>query len=135
MLKKLLVLGVSLCISQFAVADIATDVANNVSTQQATQNAKDSDVSAEDAVLALIAAGVNPIQAVNTVSNVYALTPAQKDSIITAAINALPAGTNTTPLVALYSPQGGRRLAYGPVGTQGVGGAGGGGGGTPVSPN
>ena len=134
-LSKLLILLVSLSFSQFAAADIATDIADGVKTRLATQTAKDDNVTAEDAVVELIKAGVNPVDAVVTVRDVYGLTPLETDNIITAVINALPPGANTTPLVALYSTGGGLRLAIGPVGTQGIGDVGGSGEGTPTSPN
>ena len=125
-LSKLLILLVSLSFSQFAAADIATDIADGVKTHQATQNAKDSNVTAEDAVVALIAAGINSVEAVAMVSNSYALSPAEKDSVITAAINALPPGTDIAPLVALYSSQGPEGISF--IASFS-------GGGTPVSPN
>ena len=81
----------------------------------------------------LIKAGVNPVDAVVTIRDVYGLTPEQTDKVISAAINSLPAGTNTKQLVALYSTQGGQRLLVGQIGKQGIGGSGGSGGGTLVS--
>ncbi|MCK5498149.1 MAG: hypothetical protein KAI77_03060, partial [Gammaproteobacteria bacterium] len=103
MLRKLLILAVSICFAQFAIADIATDIASGVESLPTTQNAKDDNVTAEEAVVQLIQAGVDPVDAVNTVRIVYGLTPLETDSIITAAINVLPPDTNTVPLVALYS--------------------------------
>ena len=134
MVRKLLILSVSICFVQVAIADIATDIASGVESLPTTQNAKDDNVTAEEAVVQLIQAGVDPVDAVNTVRIVYGLTPLETDSIITAAINVLPPDTNTVPLVALYSTGSGIRLAIGLVGTQGIGDVGGSGGGS-VSPN
>jgi len=125
-LSKLLILLVSLSFSQFAAADIATDIADGVKTRPATQTAKDSNVTAEDVVVELIKAGVNPVDAVVTVRDVYGLTPLETDNIITAAINALPPGTDIAPLVALYSSQGPEGISF--IASFS-------GGGTPVSPN
>ena len=134
-LRKLSILVVSFCFSPFAVADIATDITNGVESLPTTQNAKDDNVTAEDAVVQLIQAGVDPVEAVETVRIVYGLTPLETDSVITAAIKALPPGTNTVPLVALYSTGSGLRLAIGSDGRQGIGNTGGSGGGSSVSPN
>ena len=75
MLRMLLILVVSLSFSQFTAADIASDIANDVKTNLATQNAKDANVTAEAAVVELIKAGINPVDAVVTIRNVYGLTP------------------------------------------------------------
>jgi len=91
MLRKLLILLVSLSFSQFAAADIATDIADGKSTLEATTNAFNADpqVSAEDALVALIVAGIKAEDARKVVSEVYSLTTAQMIVIITAAINSL----------------------------------------------
>ena len=133
MLRKLLILVVSFSFAQFAIADIATDIGNGVKIRPTTQNAKDEDVIQEDAVVGLIQAGVDCVVAVQSVRDVYGLTPLETDSVITAAINS-SSTCNTVPLVALYSTGGGLRLAVGPVGTQGIGDVGSSGGGS-VSPN
>ncbi len=141
MLRIFLILVFSLGFSQFAAADIASDIANDVKTRTATQNAKDANLTAEAAVIELIKAGVNPVDAVLAIRDVYGLTPEETDKVISAAINSLPPGSNTTQLVALYSTQGGQRLLVGQIGKQGIGGSGGSGGGTlastgsSVSPN
>ena len=121
MLRIFLILVVSLGFSQFAAADIASDIANDVKTRPATQNAKDANVTAEAAVVELIKAGINPVDAVVTIRDVYGLTPEETDKVISAAINSLPPGANTTPLVALYSATGGQRLLVGQIGKQGIG--------------
>ncbi len=133
MLRKLLILVFSFCLSSLAVADIATDIANGVEVEPTTQNAKNDDVVQEDAVVELIQAGISCVVAVHAVSNVYGLTPLERDSIITAAINTTQI-CDTAQLAALYSVGSGLGLAVGPVGTQGIGDIGGSGGGT-VSPN
>ncbi len=133
MLRKLLILVFSFCLSSFAVADIATDIANGVKVEPTTQNAKNDDVVQEDAAVELIQAGVSCVVAVQSVSNVYGLTPLETDSIITAAIDSSQT-CDTAQLVALYSTGSGLGLAVGPVGTQGIGDTGGSGGGS-VSPN
>ncbi len=132
MLRKLLILVFSFCLSSLAAADIATDIANGVEVDPTTQNAKNDDVVQEDAVVELIQAGISCVVAVHAVSNVYELTPLERDSIITAAINTTQI-CDTAELVALYSVGSGLGLAVGPVGTQGIGDIGGSGGGT-VSP-
>ena len=134
MLRKLLILVFSFCLSSFAVADIATDIANGVKVEPTTQNAKNDDIVQEDAVVELIQAGVSCVVAVQSVSNVYGLTPLEQDSIITAAINTSQS-CNTAEILALYSVGSGLGLAVGPTGTQGLGDVGSSGGGSSVSPN
>ena len=134
MLRKLLILVLSFCLSSFAVADIATDIANGVEVNPTTQNAKNDNVVQEDAAVELIRAGVSCVVAVQSVSNVYGLTPLETDSIITAAIDSSQT-CDTAQLVALYSTGSGLGLAVGPVGTEGIGDVGSSGGGTSVSPN
>jgi hypothetical protein len=133
MLRKLLILMASLCMTQLVVADIATDIGDGVKVHPTTQNAKDADVIQEDAVVELIQAGIDCVVAVQSVSKIYGLTPLETDSVITAAISSSSI-CNTVPLVALYSTGSGVRLAVGPIGTQGIGNVGGSGGGS-VSPN
>jgi len=133
MVRKLLILAVSICFVQVAIADIATDIGNGVKVSPTTQNAKDDDIIQEDAVVELILAGIDCVIAVQAVRDIYDLSPLETDSIITAAINIDPR-CNTVPLVALYSTGDGLRLAIGSVGTQGIGDVGSSGGGS-VSPN
>ncbi len=134
MLRKLLILVISICFAQFAIADIATDISNGVKTRPTTLNAKDADVVAEVAVVELIQSGVDPVDAVITVCNVYRLTPEEMDYITTVAINALPPDADTVPLITLYSTECGLRLATGSGGTQRIGDVGGSPGGS-ISPN
>ena len=136
MLRKLLILVFSFCLSSFAVADIATDIGNGVKVEPTTQNAKNDNVVQEDAAVELIQAGVSCVVAVRAVRDVYGLTPLETDSIITAAINTSQ-NCNTAEILALYSVGSGLGLAVGPTGTQGIGdtGGSGGGGGSSVSPN
>ena len=135
MLRKLLILAFSFCLSSSVVADISTDIADGVEVNPTTQNAKNDNVTAEDAVAQLIQAGVDPVDAVITVRIVYGLTPLETDSVITAAINALSPDANIVPLVALYSTGSGLGLAVGSAGTQGIGDTGSSGGGTCVTPS
>ena len=134
MLRKLLILVISTCFAQFAIADIATDIANGVKTSPTTQNAKDSEVTAEEAVVQLIQAGVDPVDAVVTVCNVYALIPLETDYVTTAAINMLPPDADTTPLVAFYSTDCSDKLVVWPGESQRIGDVGGDPGGS-ISPN
>ena len=141
MLRKLLILVFSFCLSSLAVADIATDIASGVEVDPTTQNAKNDNVVQGDAVVELIQAGVSCVAAVQSVSNVYGLTALEKDGIITAAINSSET-CDTAELVALYSTGSGLGLAVGSVGAQGIGDVGSSGGGTcvipsdcPISPN
>jgi len=133
MVRKLLILAVTICFVQVAIADIATDIGNGVKVHPTTQNAKDDDIIQEDAVVELILAGIDCVIAIQAVRDIYDLSPLETDSIITAAINIDPR-CNTVRLVALYSSGSGLGLAVGPVGTQGLGDTGSSGGGS-VSPN
>lgn len=142
MLRKLLTLVVSLSLSTFAVADIASDLASGVKVSPTTQNAKNDDIVQEITVEELILAGVPCVIAVESVRNVYDLTPLETDSIISIALNvegACEAGTSECenvaricprlPLLALYSNGSGLEQAVGSAGTQGLGDTGSSGGG------
>ena len=134
MLRKLLVPLVLICFSQFAVADIASDIASGVKVIPTTQNAKNDDIVQETTVEELIQAGVPCVIAVESVRNVYNLTPLETDSIITIAINVEAVCEDGSsecvnvarlcpilPLLALYSTGSGLEQAVGTTGIQGIG--------------
>ncbi len=133
MLRRFLVTGFFVCIAQFAIADIATDIASGVKVIPTTENAKNDNVGHEDAVVELIQAGVNCLVAIRAVREVYGLSSLETDGIITAAINTSQT-CDTAQILALYSTGSGLGLAVGPSGTQGLGDVGSSGGGS-VSPN
>ncbi len=111
MSKKLLLLIAIFGASQLALANIATDFANGIEPMPATEGAKSEGVLPEDAVVQLIAEGVEPTEAVNIVRTVYGLTKACSfsqaiaayDGVVTAALNTLPEGAESAPLNALFS--------------------------------
>ena len=159
--------------SQLVLANIATDLANGVGPVPATEGARSEGVIPEDAVVQLIAEGVESAEAVQIVKTVYGLTEdcglsqgnavtqmteagvpqelavdvvsnrcgdgdceqtvAPTDSVVLAALGALPEGADTVPLVSLFSSCNIGALAgqSPPVPTPGAGG----GGGTSISPN
>jgi len=133
MYRTLIALVVSLTLSAPAVADIASDLASGVKVQPTTQNAKNDDIVQETTVEELIQAGVPCVIAVESVRNVYNLTPLETDSIITIALNVeavCESGSSecenvaricpTLPLLALYSTGSGLEQAVGPAGTKGI---------------
>ena len=100
--------------SQLVLANIATDFANGIEPTPATEGAKSEGVIAENAVVQLIAEGVEPTEAVKIVGNVYGLSGdggscsfsggnAAYNAVVAAAINALPEGTDPAPLNALFA--------------------------------
>jgi hypothetical protein len=133
MYRTLIALVVSLTLSALAVADIASDLASGVKVQPTTQNAKNDDIVQETSVEELILAGVPCVIAVESVRNVYDLTPLETDSIITIALNVEAVCEDgasecknvaricpTLPLLALYSTGSGLEQAVGPAGTKGI---------------
>jgi hypothetical protein len=72
--KKLLLLIAIFGAPQLVLANIATDFANGVEPMPATEGAKSEGVIPEDAVVQLIAEGVESTEAVEIVRNVYGLT-------------------------------------------------------------
>lgn len=142
MIKKLLLLIAMFTAPQLVLANIATDFANGVEPFPATEGAKSEGVIPEDAVVQLIAEGVESTEAVEIVRIVYGLTEdcglpqeiavtqmteagvpqelaidvvsdrcgaedceltvAPIDSVITAALGALPEDADTVPLVSLF---------------------------------
>ena len=142
MYRTLIALVVSLTLSALAVADIASDIASGVKVQPTTQNAKNDDIVQEITVEELILAGVPCVIAVESVRNVYDLTPLETDSIISIALNVegvCEDGASecenvaricpTLPLLALYSTGSGLEQAVGSAGTKGIGDTGSSGGG------
>ena len=109
--KRLLLLTVIFWASQLVLANIATDFASGVEPTPATENAKTEGVLPEDAVVQLIAEGVESTEAVKIVRTVYGLTRicsfrdgiAAYDGVVTAALNTLPEGADSAPLSALFS--------------------------------
>ena len=100
--------------SQLVLANIATDFANGIEPTSATEGAKSEGVIAEDAVVQLIAEGVEPTDAVKIVGAVYGLSGgggacsfsggnAAYNAVVTAALNTLPEGADPAPLNALYA--------------------------------
>jgi len=142
MIKRLLLLIAMFTAPQLVLANIATDFANGVEPFPATEGAKSEGVIPEDAVVQLIAEGVESTEAVEIVRNVYGLTEdcgltqefainqmteagvpqelaidvvsdrcgaedceltvAPIDSVIIAALGALPEDADTVPLVSLF---------------------------------
>jgi len=140
--KRLLLLIAMFIASQLVLANIASDFANGVEPMPATEGAKSEGVIPEDAVVQLIAEGVESTEAVEIVRIVYGLTDdcgltqefainqmteagvpqelaadvvsdrcgeedceltvAPIDSVITAALGALPEDADTVPLVSLF---------------------------------
>ena len=140
--KKLLLLIAIFAAPQLVLANIATDFANGVEPFPATEGAKSEGVIPDDAVVQLIAEGVETTEAVQIVRIVYGLTEdcgleqkiavtqmteagvpqdlaidvvsdrcgaedcdetvAPIDSVITAALDTLPEGADTVPLVSLF---------------------------------
>ena len=142
MYRTLIALVVSLTLSALAVADIASDLASGVKVQPTTQNAKNDDIVQDTTVEELILAGVPCVIAVESVRNVYDLTPLETDSIITIALNVEAVCEDGAsecenvaricprlPLLALYSNGSGLEQAVGSAGTKGIGDTGGSGGG------
>jgi len=72
--KTLLVLIAIFGASQLVLANIATDIANGVEPMPATEGAKSEGVIPEDAVVQLIAEGIESAEAVKIVKIVYGLT-------------------------------------------------------------
>ena len=109
--KSLLILITIFGASQTVLANIATDFANGVEPTPATEGAKSEDVLPEDAVVQLIAEGVESTEAVNIVRIVYGLTRicsfsqgiAAYDGVVTAALNTLSEDADSSPLRALFS--------------------------------
>ena len=109
--KKLLLLIAIFAAPQLVLANIATDFANGVEPFPATEGAKSEGVIPEDAVVQLIAEGVESTEAVEIVRIVYGLTRICRfkegilayDSVVTAALNVLPEGADFAPLSALFS--------------------------------
>ena len=140
--KKLLLLIAIFAAPQLVWTHIPTDFANGVEPFPATEGAKSEGVIPEDAVVQLIAEGVESTEAVQIVRIVYGLTEdcglpqenavtqmteagvpqdlaldvvgnrcgaedceetvAPIDSVITAALDTLPEGADTVPLVSLF---------------------------------
>lgn len=140
--KRLLLLIAIFVAPQLVWAHIPTDFANGVEPIPATEGAKSEGVIPEDAVVQLIAEGVESTEAVQIVRIVYGLTedcgltqesavtqmaeagvPQELaidvvgnrcgaedceetvtpiDSVITAALDTLPEGADTVPLVSLF---------------------------------
>ena len=172
MIKKLLLLITIFCAPQLVLANIATDFADGMEPMPATEGAKSEGVIPEDAVVQLIAEGVESTEAVEIVKIVYGLTDecglpqeiavtqmteagvpqdlatdvvgdrcgtedceltvAPIDSVITAALGALPEDADTVPLVSLFPG-----CSIGALASQGLPEpfSPGAGGGTSVSPN
>ena len=109
--KTLLVLIAIFGASQLVLANIATDIANGVEPMPATEGAKSEGVIPEEAVVQLIAEGVESTEAVQIVRIVYGLTKACNfsqaiaayDGVVEAALNTLPEGADSAPLSALFS--------------------------------
>ena len=128
--KRLLLLTAIIGASQLVLANIATDFANGVEPMPATEGAKAEGVLPEDAVVQLIAEGVESTEAVQIVRIVYGLTRichcregiakygrregiaaygrcregiAAYDGVVTAALNTLLEGADPAPLSALFS--------------------------------
>ena len=119
--KRLLLLTAIIGASQLVLANIATDFANGVEPFPATEGAKSEGVIPEDAVVQLIAEGVESTEAVKIVRIVYGLTRichcregiakygrcreeiVAYDGVVTAALNTLPEGADLAPLSALFS--------------------------------
>ncbi|MGK0298269.1 MAG: hypothetical protein ACI9XC_001888 [Gammaproteobacteria bacterium] len=74
MIKRLVLLITIFAVSQFVLANIATDFTNGVEAMPATEGAKAEGVLPEDAVVQLIAEGVESVEAVEIVRIVYGLT-------------------------------------------------------------
>ena len=74
MIKRLLLLITIIGIPQFLLANIQTDFANGVEPFPATEGAKSEGVIPEDAVVQLIAEGVESTEAIEIVRIVYGLT-------------------------------------------------------------
>ncbi len=142
MYRTLIALVVSLTLSALAVADIASDITSGVKVQPTTQNAKNDDIVQDTTVEELILAGVPCVIAVESVRNVYDLTPLETDSIITIALNVEAVCEDGAsecenvaricprlPLLALYSNGSGLEQAVGSAGTKGIGDTGSSGGG------
>jgi len=111
--KSLLILITIFGTSQLALANIATDFANGIEATPATEGAKSEGVIAKDAVVQLIAEGVEPTEAVKIVGNVYGLSEgggscsfsggnAAYNAVVAAAVSTLPEGADPAPLNALF---------------------------------
>lgn len=74
MIKRILLLIAILGVSQLVLAHIPTDIANGVEPMPATEGAKSEGVIPEDALVQLIAEGVESVEAVEIVRIVYGLT-------------------------------------------------------------
>ena len=74
MIKRILLLIAILGASQLVLAHIPTDIANGVEPMPATEGAKSEGVIPEDALVQLIAEGVESVEAVEIVRIVYGLT-------------------------------------------------------------
>ena len=111
LLLLILIFWAILGTSQLVLANIATDFANGVEPFPATEGAKSEGVIPEDAVVQLIAEGVESTEAVKIVRIVYGLTMicsfsqgiAAYDGVVTAALSILPEGADSAPLSALFS--------------------------------
>jgi len=111
LLLLILIFWAILGASQLVLANIATDFANGVGPMPATEGAKSEGVIPEDAVVQLIAEGIESTEAVNIVRIVYGLTRicsfsqgiAAYDGVVTAALNTLSEDADSSPLRALFS--------------------------------
>ena len=109
--KRLLLIIAIFGVPQLVLANIETDFANGVEPMPATESAKDEGVLPEDAVVQLIAEGVESTEAVEIVRIVYGLTKicsfsqgiAAYDGVVIAALNTLSEDADSSPLRALFS--------------------------------